>query len=243
MISWITASHDQEILDANLLATLPTDPAPICWIDETSSPSLEVRRAGDPKDGDELIIVRGAGSIAQAYNAGGHWASNGGNDIRCYLHHDVQILDFRELRDQLIHHCMLPGTGVVGVIGSLSPSVPWWEASALDGSVLDAKLGKLFFGRGGGGAAVYLDGLLLATARPIGLWDTSYSGWHMYDHDICQRMLFAGFTNRTIEGGHRLVLHNRTNSTDTSKLPGWDSAVSRFREVWRSPLERAQKDG
>lgn len=201
MISWIVASHNRDILYDNLLATLQ----PL------------------PPD-DQVVRVENAPSIAAAYNEGARrarWL------IRCYVHHDVQILDLAALRAALLDACQLD-TGIVGVVGSRTPRLPWWEGDTC-GSVRDARMGLLNFGPGG--VCSYLDGLLLATAQPVE-WDESYPGWHLYDHDVCQQMLARGLPNRCLDGGHRLVFHNTAGPTDTDRLTAWRAGTDRFREKW-----------
>jgi hypothetical protein len=119
MISWIVATHDRSVLEANLAATLPMDA------------------------GDELVVVEDAPSIAAAYNRGQAQTSQ---PVRVYVHHDVQILQ-PELRERLLERCA-PDVGIVGVVGSRDRVVPWWSGSRL-GSVIDARMGHLDFGPGG----------------------------------------------------------------------------------------------
>lgn len=200
MISWIVATHDRDVLEANLLATL----------------SL----GGE----DELVVVEGAASIASAYNDGQRRATR---PVRCYVHHDVQVLDPDRLREHLLERCT-PGVGIVGLIGSRGRSVPWWDGHRL-GSVVDARLGRLDFGPGG--PCAVLDGLLLATVHDLA-WDETYPGWHLYDHDICRQQLATGRTNWCLDDGAALVRHNTTGSPDTAQLDGWAAGVARYREKW-----------
>ena len=200
MISYIIASHDRDVLERNLLNSLHL------------------------QDGDELIIAEGAPSIALAYNQG---ATDANNQICCYIHHDVQILDSQGLRAALLRHCT-PKIGMVGVIGSRTPVVPWWEGDTL-GAVVDARMGLLNFGPGG--ECAYLDGLLLATAQDV-VWDESYPGFHLYDHDACEQMRRRGLANLCLTDGHELVRHNTRGSGDTSQLDGWDEGVARFWRKW-----------
>src|SRR6185503_2286914 len=148
MISWIVASHQPDVLEANLKATL--------------------RLA----HGEELVVVEDATSIAVAYNEG---QARSRGPIRVYVHHDVQIRDNAGLRAQLIQHVQ-PWVGWVGVIGSWSRAVPYWQGATC-GSVEDTRIGVI--GPGKGGECAYLDGLLLATAREWA-WDETYPGWHWY---------------------------------------------------------------
>ena len=203
MISWIVASHRPDVLAGNLAATLRV---------ETS---------------DELVVVEDPPSIAVAYNQG---QAKAVNQLRVYVHSDVRILDMHRLRAQLLRRCAIT-VGMVGIIGSREPIVPWWVGTTC-GSVIDARMGVI--DRGGGGACSYLDGLLLATVHDL-TWDESYSGFHLYDHDICQQMLAQGLLNLCLSDGAQMVLHNTSNSTDTSRLDGWDEGMARFRQKWSTP--------
>lgn len=206
MISWIVASHDPDILNANLV------------------PTLELAA------GDELIVIADAPSIAVAYNRGQAKATNA---IRCYVHHDVQILDARRLRAGLafLNMCGAQTVGMAGVIGSADLTLPWWEGATL-GSVVDGRMGRLNFGPGG--PCAYLDGLLLATAQHVD-WDETYPGWHAYDLDACRQMLSRGLTNWCLDDGHELVLHNTTNSANTGRLQHYHENIARFHAKWNQP--------
>lgn len=201
MISWIVASHRTDVLAANLQATLQL------------------------ADGDELIVVEHAESIAAAYNQGRAKASN---RLRVYVHHDVQLIDPPRLRQALLEQTT-EQVGMVGVVGSTNRVVPWWDG-VRRGSVVDTRMGVLDFGVGG--YCAYLDGLLLATVHDLA-WDETYTGWHLYDHDMCQQQLAAGRLNWCLTGGAGMVLHNTTGSADTGRLDGWDAGVARFRRKWR----------
>lgn len=177
--------------------------------------------------GDELVVVEDPPSIAVAYNQG---QAKAVNSLRVYVHSDVRILDAQTLRRRLLD-CASGNVGMVGLVGSRTPALPWWSGDGC-GSVLDGRLGAIDFGAGG--PCAYLDGLLLATRQQVD-WDESYPGFHWYDHDACQQMLSRGLRNRCLTGGTRLVLHNTGNSTDTSRLDGWDEGMARFRQKWSTP--------
>lgn len=200
MISWIVATNNPAVLEANLLATLPAN------------------------DGDEVILVQDPESITKAYAYGQDQATR---PIRVYVHSDVQLLNAEKLRSELLLSAHV-GVGMVGLIGSREVRMPWWDGHCL-GSVVDARMGELNFG--GGGECSVLDGLLLATAQAVE-WDTDWPGFHGYDHDSCMQMLKRGLPNWCLTGGHELVLHNTSSTSNTGKLAGWDDAVRRFKGKW-----------
>jgi hypothetical protein len=200
VISWIVASHDETILLKNLIASM--------W----------------DLGSDQLIVVRDAPSIAAAYNEGQAQAEH---PVRCYVHHDVQILNLPRLRTALVEHTT-DAVGMVGVIGSRTVSMPWWDGVCL-GSVVDGRHGVLGFGVGG--PCSVLDGLLLATVHQVD-WDETIPGWHGYDHDACSQMLARGLSNHCLDSGHELVAHNTNNSRDPDNLTGFHDAIARVRQKW-----------
>lgn len=250
MITWIAASHDQQVLEANLLASFPGQTSPATptrppW-PAAASRAEALEEGADCEvrflpGGDQLLIIRNATSIARAYRYADLFTRPG--DIRCYLHQDVRILDLAQLR-LLLHTSCRADAGIVGVIGSAEvpawdldgrepPLVcPWWDAPARVGSVRDSRLGLLNFSPGDEPAEV-VDGLLLATCQPIA-WDTDYEGWHLYDHDACAQMLDVGLTNWVLPAGHELVEHNTTGPTSLAALTGWAEGVARFDLKWRA---------
>jgi hypothetical protein len=197
VISYIVASHHYPTLRDNLGSTI------------------------QGVDADEVVVVECADSIAKAYNEGQARATQ---PIRCYVHHDVQILDAPRLRSQLLRWCQ-PWVGVVGVVGSWNRAVPYWDG-ALCGSVEDTRVGVI--GPGKGGQCAYLDGLLLATVQTMA-WDESYPGWHGYDHDMCEQLLAQGLVNWCLPDGHELVRHNTTGGWEPD---GLDEALDQFRKKW-----------
>lgn len=200
MISWIVASHDDTVLNGNLLATL----------DHTAY-------------GDELLVLRDAPSITQAYAAGQSAASR---PVKVYVHHDVQILDVPRLRSELIEATQ--GVGMVGVIGSRDAVFPWWSGR-LCGSVVDTRPGFGLIDHGPGGECAMLDGLLLATRQHVD-WDTDAPGWHGYDMDSCSQMLARGLTNWCLTGAGDYVIHNAAPTKD--RTTGFGDAAERWRERW-----------
>lgn len=203
MISWIVATHDPTILYSNLVASLD-------W-------GL-----------DDLVVVENPPSIAAAYNEGQSRASS---LIRCYIHHDVQILDLARLRAALIEHTTA-AVGMVGVVGSRTDALPWWDGKQC-GSVVDSRIGVIDCGPGG--ECAQLDGVLLATVQDV-TWDEAIPGFHGYDYDICRQMLECGLTNRCLDAGKDMVRHNATSSTNPDRLTGWPEALAALRTKWGEHL-------
>lgn len=204
MISWIVASHDRGILNGVLGPTLA--PFYSTWFD------------------DELVVIEGAGSITEAYAEGQQMARH---SIKCYIHHDVKILDLINLRSQIIRGVNLGG--MVGVVGSRAMVLPWWHGDLL-GSVLDR--GKLL-NFGGGGKCAVVDGMLLATQHHVE-WDLSAPGWHGYEYDACTQFLREDTPNWCIFGGHLLVHHISDSPYDLGQVDGWDAAVAFYQDKWGS---------
>jgi hypothetical protein len=203
MISWIVASHDEQMLQSNLIPTLPM------------------------LGTDQLIVLRGYESITKAYADGQKQATN---LVRCYIHHDVQILNLQMLRIEILSAALMQRTGMVGVIGSKDMIVPWWNGRGV-GSVMDSRLGRISFSLGG--ECAVLDGLLLATAKDVD-WDLDWPGWHGYDYDSCKQMLQRGLTNRCISHGDDLVFHNSDSPVSLHAIDGWQSAATFYTEKWDS---------
>lgn len=197
MISWIVASNNETVLYSNLVASLD-------W------------------NLDEIVVVWEAPSIAAAYNEGQERAKH---PLRCYVHHDVQVLHLPALREALLRTCT-PEVGMVGVVGSRTPVLPWWDGDLL-GAVFDQRIGAQDYGAGG--QCAVLDGLLLATVQTVE-WDESIPGWHGYDFDACMQMTKRGLPNRCLDG--LLVRHNTTSLRDPALLDGWDNAVNLLRVKW-----------
>jgi hypothetical protein len=200
MISWVAATHNLDILYRNLVLSL-----------------LDMA-------GDELVVVQDAPSIAAAYNEGQARAKH---PIRCFVHHDVEILDLPRLRAELNTH-VTADVGMVGLIGSRTRAYPWWDGRQL-GSVFDQRIGEL--NHGPGGECLLLDGVLLATVHDVG-WDETIPGWHGYDHDACEQMLHRGLPNFCLTAGHEMVRHNASGSRNPEALQGFHEALNLVREKW-----------
>jgi len=204
MISYIVASHRPETLEKHLKASLKT------------------------VDNDELIVIENAESIAKAYNLG---ISKAKNKIKCFIHNDVIVIDSDKLRHTLIENC-LHNIGMVGVIGTTNKlQFPWWQGRQC-GNVVDARLGLINFSKGDCYCAI-LDGLLLATSQDIN-FDEDYTGFHLYDHDICRQMLRRGLFNFCLPDGKTLVSHHTSGPLDTGRLIGWKENVARYKDKWKA---------
>lgn len=201
MISWVVASHRPEIFQQHL------------------GPSLTLQ------DDDEIVLVEGHQSITSAYTEGQKLATQ---PVKAYIHHDVRVTNYPVLRRQLIEHTEKDGIGIVGVVGSRTPVLPWWVGTPI-GSVIDIRLGTLSFGPGG--LCAIVDGLLLATTRNID-WAFGAPGWHGYDHDACLQVLAQGHANFCLTNGHTMLAHYATSPTNIDAAVGWHEAVSWYQQRW-----------
>lgn len=203
MISWIVAWHDWELLERELLTSL--------HLEGTN---------------DELVLVEAAPSITTAYADGQQRAHH---QIHCYVHSDIRILDFARFRTEIITTAT-DAVGIVGVIGSRSMVLPWWNGDLL-GSVNDNRLGTLNFGPGGPCAVV--DGIILATVHTID-WDLTWPGWHGYEYDSCTQMQRAGKQNWCLSSGSTMVTHNNDSPIDVNSISGWHDAVAHYTKKWHN---------
>ena len=203
MISWIVATHDEDMFERNLLRTL--------------MPGFV--------EGDQIIVEKFATSITKAYASAQSQATN---RIKCYIHHDVQILNLEDLRHAIIYAAESPRVGMIGVIGSRSMIVPWWNGDPL-GACMDSRLGRLAFS--GAGECEMVDGLLLATTQDVD-WDTSWPGWHGYDYDSCKQMTERGLINWCIPHGDSLVYHNSDSPLNLQEIEGWQAAAALMTQKW-----------
>lgn len=202
MISWIIATNDPAVLEANIRRTV---------YDSAQA------------YGDTVTVIHDAPSITDAYSRGQNLASH---SIKCYIHHDVKILDLELLRSEIIEG--VERGGMVGVVGSKSMVLPWWNGGPLLGSVCDR--GRLIdFGPGGECAVV--DGLLLATKHHIP-WDPYWPGWHGYEYDACTRFIQRGIPNWCISGGHKMVSHNSDSPYGLDQIDGWYDATQEYYARW-----------
>jgi len=201
------------------------------------------RKIGDS----ELIQIKGANSLAEAYNQGIKLAKH---KIKCFIHQDVIILNDR-LEEALVRYCT-EDVGMVGVIGTKnSDAIPWWEGSMpgiynnpssdLIGGILDSELGFCIYNQQGGDCAL-LDGVFLATCQDIE-FDERYFGFNVgkmsfYDQDICRQLLARGFKNFCLPLGHQLVVHN----TGKSSFLGFEENKKLYKEKWNMKKGRILVD-
>jgi Glycosyltransferase like family len=203
LISWIVASHDERILNENLLRTLTVS------------------------EEDELVLIKDAPSITWAYEEGQQLATR---PVHCFIHHDIKIINQALLRQYLISDT--EKHDLCGLVGSTTLAVPWSNGSVL-GSVGDSRLGTLNFGKGG--ECLLLDGLLLASRNHLP-WDTSWTGWHGYDYDICMQVKAAGGSVWCMDFGAAMVVHNSDSPFIEAQIDGWPQAEARFYEKWHASL-------
>ena len=201
-ISYITCTHNRKILEECLLMSLTL------------------------KDDDELIVVEDSKSIAEGYNTGIERAKN---KIKCFIHHDIIVTNPTLLRTNLIAYCT-EDIGMVGVIGSKTDIVPWWNGKGI-GSAVDTRKGIIYFSKGKD-FCEHLDGIVLATYQDVE-FDESIPGFHLYDQDICKQMTVKGLRNFCIREGYRIVTHFTSAPSNLIQINGYVDAANVYRKKWR----------
>jgi len=202
-ISYITCTHNRKIFEECLLISLTL------------------------KDDDELIVVEDSQSIAEGYNTGIDRAKN---KIKCFIHHDIIVTNPTLLRMSLIAYCT-EDIGMVGVIGSKTDEIPWWNGDCV-GSVLDARKGIVYFSHGKE-FCYHLDGVLLATCQDV-RFDETIPGYHLYDQDICKQMIKKGLRNFCVKDGFRILTHF-TNTPVDQEVDGYAEVEKFYRKKWHDP--------
>jgi hypothetical protein len=177
------------------------------------------------QDDDELIVIEGANSIAKGYNSGIDMAKN---KIKCFIHHDLIVTNPILLRMNLLAYC-IDDVGMVGIVGSQTDAIPWWEGQCV-GSVVDSRNGILYFSDGKQ-FCLHLDGLMLATYHDV-RFDESIPGFHLYDQDICKQMAVNGLSNFCIKDGYRMITHFTQTPMDMSKINGYAEAMEIYTAKW-----------
>jgi tetratricopeptide (TPR) repeat protein len=177
----------------------------------------------------ELIPIRDARSLAEAYNRG--IASSTG-DIVLLSHDDVDILTSDFARRLQAH---LSRFDVVGVMGAAEMSGPTWNWSRhphLRGWIThhlarDADWRPFVVDpRPVAGDVVVLDGVLIAAHRKlfdkVKFDEETFDGFHLYDTDWSYRAAKAGF--RMAAAGDLLVVHASGGRYDVV----WEDYAHRF---------------
>jgi hypothetical protein len=200
-ISYIACTHNPDILEKCLLKSLIL------------------------KDEDELIVIKGAESIAQGYNSGIDRAKH---KIKCFIHHDLIVTNPILLRINLIAYCT-EDIGIVGIVGSKTDASPWWQGQCV-GSVVDSRNGILHF-TDGKEFCLHLDGLMLATYQDV-RFDESIPGFHLYDQDICKQMAAKGFNNFCIKDGYRMITHFTQTPMNLTQINGYAEAMAVYTAKW-----------
>ena len=200
-ISYITCTHNKELLNKCLLPTLRLE------------------------QDDELIIVENPESIAIGYNFG---IEKTQNKRQCFIHHDLIITNSSLLRMQLIAYCT-EDIGMVGVIGSITDTVPWWEGKTI-GSALESRMGLIYFSEGKEFCET-LDGILLATCQDVE-FDETIPGFHLYDQDICTQMNKKGLRNFCMSNGYRIGMHYTFGNTNVELIDGYNLAKEAYSRKW-----------
>ena len=156
----------------------------------------------------ELIVIDNSQNkydIFTAYNEG---ISRSEGEILCFMHEDVLFRTQNWGRIVFSHFENTKGLGVLGVAGShFLPSVPmYWSSSPfISEHNLNLDNGKLqnffhddFFRGKNSVEAVCVDGLCFFIHKDsfsfMRFDDQAYSGFHLYDMDICMQAVSNGYS-------------------------------------------------
>lgn len=186
MIYFIVAKHNEDVLNNYLI------------------PSVQ-------KIQSELYLIEGSDNIYQKYNTGIQWLKDKelkNNDIVCFIHEDVKILDPEFQRKIEYLFTNKPEVGACGVIGTreLLENGSWWinDQKKLLGHIIqenqennDQTYHLIKGGIGYSDEMVVVDGLMIAIRGSLinkGLkFDESYESFHLYDVTICSQVLEMGY--------------------------------------------------
>ena len=153
----------------------------------------------------ELCVIdnsRNEYSIFTAYNEGVRCAKG---DILCFMHEDV-LFHTEGWGDKVMNLLHRPDVGIVGIEGGhFLPSVPmyWSNTPFVSDYVIDNDYGRLenffkcdYFDEDGVAEVVVCDGVFFAMKKDmfshIRFDDDYYSGFHMYDMDLCMQIQQMG---------------------------------------------------
>ena len=160
----------------------------------------------------ELVVIdnsKNKYSIFSAYNEGVRRAKG---DNLCFMHDDIlyKTADWGMKVEKILED---ESIGIVGVIGSyiMTKDYGYWDMMApwVTGTVIvnedgpianDGDAYKDYIN--GGDEVVILDGMWLCCRKKIfdkmSFDEQTYTGYHMYDMDICMQSLDAGYRNMVI---------------------------------------------
>lgn len=160
-----------------------------------------------------ITEIVGAKSMGAGFNEGIRQAKavTRGNrpvepDVYVFSHSDVRIWAGSGLWDKMIAKVEEPGTGFVGVagtVGELPSNGAWWTVGEdLRGSVVHDNGGQQYMSAFGAyGPARIMDGVFLACSRhtleAIGPWPEDL-GWHFYDIWATERAHRLGLKNHVV---------------------------------------------
>lgn len=147
-------------------------------------------------------------SIFEAYNRG--WKQSR-FDYVCFVHDDVHF-NSQNWGENVIRHLQNPETGICGLAGGpLVTHIPAsWKNKYQSVNIIQAdyrknkpeRLVRLPHGFNGlSNEVILLDGVFLCLRRNLNSFiqfDESFSGFHIYDLDICLQSYTSGFKNYVI---------------------------------------------
>ena len=198
----------------------------------------------------ELVIFdnsQNSYSIFTAYNEG---VRRSKGDILCFMHDDVLFRTQDWGEKVLLHFKKTEGIGVLGVAGShFLPSVPmYWSSSPFisehnlnnDKGIIQQFFHDDFFQNKDSVEAVAVDGLCFFIPKSLFEFmrfdDRSYSGFHLYDMDICMQAISKGYS--VVVCNDVLIEHAWSEDGSKSKK-GYeilDHNLSVFCKKWASYL-------
>lgn len=203
-----------------------------CSLSETKAQAI-VRHYRDLLGGEphEIISIRDARSLAEAYNRG---IDRAGGDVIIFSHDDIEFLDPATWLPRLKSH--LTGFDVVGLAGTTRLISPAWADAGPPytfGQVaeLDGRIGPFHVLLCSVPAPAVpgiqgLDGLFLAVKRrvveQVRFDEKTFDGFHCYDTDFTYHAHLAGF--RLAVATDLNVLHASQGHFDEK----WQSYAQRF---------------
>jgi len=177
----------------------------------------------------EIIVIRDARSLAEAYNRG---LARSSGDLIVLSHDDVDILSV-DFAARLQYH--LQRFDVIGIMGAAQMDGPAWGWSGhpnLRGWITHHAPGEqqwfvdIVDPRCVADDVVVLDGVFLAAKRLVfdamRFDDETFDGFHLYDIDWSYRAAMAGF--RLAVAGDLLLVHASRGTFD----PEWQRYAERF---------------